>query len=51
VHDEPASGVVERPDHCHLLGLAGRRHTQIGATLSPGSGQVRMRQRLALVGE
>ena len=26
----------------HLLGLAGRRHTQIGATLSPGSGQVRM---------
>jgi hypothetical protein len=51
MHDEPASGVVERPDHCHLLGLAGRRHTQIGATLSPGSGQVRMRQRLALVGE
>lgn len=51
VHDEPASGVVEHPDHCHLLGLAGRRHTQIGATLSPGSGQVRMRQRLALVGE
>jgi hypothetical protein len=26
VHDEPASGVIERSQHRDLLGLAGRRH-------------------------
>ena len=37
--------------HRDLLGLSWRLHPQIGATLGPGSGQIRMRQRLALVGE
>src|SRR5271165_5243079 len=51
VHDEVASGVIERSHHRDLLGLAGRRHPQVGATLGPGSGEIGMRQRLALVGE
>jgi hypothetical protein len=51
VHDEPASGVTERSHHRDLLGLAGHRHTQISTALGPSSGQIGMRQRLALVGE
>src|SRR6516225_4766589 len=49
VHDEPAGEVVERADHRHFLGLARRRHPQIGTTLGPGPRQIGMRQRLALV--
>ena len=51
VHDEPATEVIERSHHCDLLGLAGRRHAQIGAAPGPGSGQIGVGQRLALVGE
>ncbi|MGY3614112.1 hypothetical protein ACVJGD_000308 [Bradyrhizobium sp. USDA 10063] len=51
VHNELAGGVIERSHHRNLLGLSWRRHPQIGAALGPGSGQIRMRQRLALIGE
>lgn len=43
--------MIERSHHRNLLGLSWRLRPQIGATLSPSSGQIRMRQRLALVGE
>ena len=51
VRDQPPSGVIERSHHRNLLGLAGRRNAQIGPTLGPSSGQIGMRQRLALVDE
>ena len=51
VCNELAGGVIERSHHRNLLGLSWRLHPQIGATLGPGSGQIRMGQRLALVGE
>src|SRR5512145_521104 len=51
VHDEPARGVVERADHRHLLGLAGRWNTQVRAAPGPHTGQIGMRQRLAFVAE
>ena len=51
VHDEPAADLVEGSHHGDFLGLTGRGHPQVGATLGPGSGQIGMGQRLALVGE
>ena len=50
VDEQLAAGRVERADHSYLAGLAGRLDPQVGALLSPGMGQVGMRQRLALVG-
>src|SRR5712692_1046045 len=49
--NQPATGPIECAHHGDLLGLSGRLHAQVGATLGPGSRQIRMRQRLALVGE
>ena len=46
-----AGGVIEHAHDGDLFGLSGRRHAQVGAPFGPGSGQIGMRQRLALVGE
>ena len=47
--DELARDVIERAQHRDLLGLSGRRHTQVRPGLRPGAGEIGMRQRLALV--
>ena len=49
VDDELARDVIERTQHRDLLGLPRRRHAQIRPRLRPGAGEIRMRQRLALV--
>ena len=49
MHDEPASYMIERTHHGHLLGLPRRRHTQVGTAFGPCPRQIGMRQRLALV--
>src|SRR5271165_3207109 len=47
--DELAREVIERAQHRDLPGLSRRRYPQICARLRPGTGQVGMCQRLALV--
>ena len=47
--DELAGDVIERAEHRDLLGLPWRRHAQVGARFRPGSGEIGMGQRLALV--
>jgi hypothetical protein len=47
--DELARDVIERAEHGDFLGLSRRRHTQVGSHLGPGTGEVGMRQRLALI--
>ena len=49
--DQFAAEPIERAHHGDLLRLPGCRHAQVGAPLGPGAGEIRMRQRLALVGE
>lgn len=49
--DKAAGDVIERAHHRHLPGVPWCRHTQIGPAFCPGSRQIRMRQRLALVSE
>ena len=49
VHNELARDVIERSQHCDLLRLSRRRHTQIRPGLCPGTREVGMCQRLALV--
>ena len=49
VDDELARDVIERAQHGDLLGLAGRRHTQVRPRLGPDAGEIGMGQRLALV--
>ncbi len=46
-----SAAVIERSHHRDLLGLTGCRHTQVGTAFGPCPGQIRMGQRLALVGE
>jgi hypothetical protein len=43
VHDELARAVIERAHHRDLVGLARRRHAQIGAALGPGAAEIRCR--------
>ena len=47
--DELARDMIERAQHRDLLGLARRRHAQVGAGFRPCSGEIGMRQRLALI--
>ena len=47
--DELAGDVIERAQHCHLLGLSWRRHAQVRAGLRPRPGEIGVRRRLALV--
>ena len=49
VHDKPASHVIKRPEHGDLPCLSRRGHAQIGTCLCPGTGEIGMRQRLALI--
>lgn len=49
VYDEFARDVIERSKHRHLLGLSGRRDTQIGTRPGPDMRQIGVRQRLAFV--
>ena len=47
--DEVAGDVIERAQHCHLLGLSRRRHAQVRAGLRPRPGEIGVRQCFALV--
>jgi len=49
MHDELARYVIKRAQNCDFLGLPWRLYSQIGAGLCPDTGEIRMRQRLALV--
>ena len=49
VDDKVARGVIERSQHCHLLGLPRRRHAQVRARARPRSRKIGMCQRLALL--
>src|SRR3954469_18957409 len=49
--DELAASPIEAAHYGDLLGLPGGRHAQVGATSCPSAGEIRMRQRLALVAE
>ena len=49
VDDEFADRVIERAQQRNLLCLSWGRDPQIGASLRPGTGEVGMRQRLALI--
>lgn len=51
VDDQLVRGGVERTHHRHFLGLSRRLDPQIGSALSPGMRQIRMGERLRLVGE
>ncbi len=48
--DELGIGVVKRADQRQLARLAGGGHAQVGAAPGPGMRQIRMGQRLGLVG-
>src|SRR5215469_17162589 len=50
-HNELALCPIERAHHGDFLRLPGRRHAQVGAAFGPGTGQIRMRQGLALIAE
>src|ERR1700683_4240454 len=49
VDDELPRAVIERAQHRDLLCLSRSRHAQVGAGLGPGSGEIGMGQRLALI--
>ena len=49
MHNEFARNMIKRAQHGYFLGLARGRHTQIGATFGPCSGETGMRQRFALI--
>ena len=49
VYDEFAREVIQRAQHCDLLGLSGRGHAQVRARFRPHSGEIGMRQGFALV--
>ena len=49
MHNQFVRDMIKRAQNCHFLGLAGGRHAQIGAGFRPCSGQIGMRQRLALI--
>ena len=49
VYDEAARDVIKRAHHCDFLGLPRRRHAQVSSAFAPGTGQIRMRERLAFV--
>ena len=49
MHNQFTCDMIKRAQHRHLLGLAWCRHAQIGASFRPCSGEVGMRQRLALI--
>ena len=49
MHNQFVCDMIKRAQHCHFLGLAGSRHTQIGAGFRPRSGEIGVRQRLALI--
>ena len=51
MHDETASGVIERANQRHFLGLAGRWNAQIGASFCPSARQIGVGQRFAFVAE
>jgi hypothetical protein len=48
--DKLIGGMIECADQRQLARLSGRRHPQIGSAFSPGMRQVRVGQRLGLVG-
>src|SRR5277367_6556949 len=49
MHNQFMRNMIKRAQHRQLLGLAWCRHAQIGAGFRPCSGEVGMRQRLALI--
>jgi len=49
MHDELACYVIKRAQNCNFLGLPWCLYSKIGASLRPDAGEIRMRQRLALV--
>jgi SOS response regulatory protein OraA/RecX len=49
VHDEFADRVIERAQQRDLLRLSRGRDAQIRTRLRPGAGEIRVRQRLALI--
>ena len=49
VDDEAARDVIQRAHHCDFFGLPWRRHTQIGSTPGPCTGQIGMGERFAFV--